>query len=144
MPQTKADIGYGAEYAIGDGAASEQFSPVAEVISITPPGLTRDKQDATHLKSPDAYKEYIAGLFDTGDVSITLNYEPSATDAVYAAFHAAAGNHQITFPNGVMMRFFGFFVSYDMPELTAEGKMQSTATITRSSGKPTLHAAAGG
>jgi hypothetical protein len=141
MTATEADIGWGAKIAKGDGADPEVFTDFAEVSNLTPPGFTRDKEEATHLQSPDKYKEYVPSLFDTGDASLTLNFKPSATDAVFAAFHADPANYQITFPDGVMMRFFGFFTSYDPPEMTAQGVMQAGATITRSSGKPTLHAA---
>lgn len=139
---TNAAIGYDAEFAIGDGADPEVFTKVAEVVALTPPGMTRDFQDATHLESPDKYREYVASLVDTGDVSITFNFVPSASDTIFAAFHAAAGNYQITFPNGVMLRFTGVFSGYEMPEMTPEGVMQATATIKRVTGKPTLHPAA--
>ena len=142
MTATAADIGYGALFGI-EGNTPGTYDTVVEATAITPLGMTRDKVEATHLMSPDQYKEYVAGLFDTGDAQITLNFAPSATDAIFAAFHAASGKYQITFPNGVMMRFAGFFTAYTPPELTPNGKMESTATVTRSSGKPTLHAAAG-
>lgn len=138
---TNAAIGFGSTFGIGDGADPETFTTVAEVVSITPPSLTRGSEEATHLESPDDYKEYIALLFDTGDASITFNFEPSETDVIYTAFHDDGGNFEITFPNGVAMRFTGFFTEYGQPELTPEGKMEATATIKRSTGKPTLHAA---
>ena len=140
MAVTAADIGFGALFGI-EGETPGTYVSVAEVTAITPPGMTRDKVEATHLNSDDAYKEYVAGLFDTGDAQITLNFCPSATDAIFTAFHAASGKYQITFPNGVMMRFTGFFTGYTPPELTPGGKMESTATIARSTAKPTLHAA---
>lgn len=142
MPETIADIGFGAQFGIGDGGDPETFALAAEIVSITPPSLTRGDEEATHLASPESYKEYIPLLFDTGDAQLTLHFEPSATDAIYTAFHADPKNYQITFPNGVMMRFKGFFTEYAAPELTPEGKMEATATIKRSTGKPSLHAAA--
>ena len=125
MPATAADIGFGSLFGI-EGGTPGTYVTVAEVTAITPPGMTRDKVEATHLTSDDAYKEYVAGLFDTGDAQITLNFVPSATDAIFTAFHAASGRYQITFPNGVMMRFTGFFTAYTPPELTPGGKMEST------------------
>lgn len=140
---TNAAIGYGSEFAIGDGGdPTETFSKVAEVTAITPPSMTRDAEEATHLESPNEYKEYVAALFDTGDVSITLNFVPSDSDVLFAAMHAEAGNYQITFPNGIRMQFTGFFTSYEPPELLPNGNMSATATIKRSTGKPTLLAAA--
>ena len=139
---TTAAIGYGSEFAIGDGADPEVFTKVAEVTAITPPGMTRDAEEVTHLESPNEYKEFVAALFDTGDVSITFNFVPSASDTIFTAMHAEEGNYQITFPNGIRMQFTGFFTGYETPELTPNGNMSATATIKRSTGKPTLLAAA--
>lgn len=140
MTATQAGIGYGSEFAIGDGADPEVFTAIAEVKSITPPGMTRDAEEATHLKSPDEYKEYVLAMFDSNDVSLTLNWVPSESDTVYAAFHAERENMQITFPNGVRMQFLGGIVSYETPELT-NGVMEATVTVKRLSGKPQLLAA---
>ena len=137
---TVGDIGYDSEFGI-EGATPDTYVAVAEVVAITPPGMSRDSAEATHLKSPDEFKEYIAGLMDAGDASFTFNYVPSATEAMYLAFQARTGKYQITFPNGVMMRFSGFFTAYEPPELTPGGKMEASATI-KTSGRPTLHAAA--
>lgn len=138
---TNADIGYNASFGI-EGSTAGTYVDVAEVVSITPPGVTREAVEATHLKSPDRYKEFIAGLKETGEASITLNFVPAASDDVFTAFEAEEGKYQITFPNGVMLRFDGFFTAYNPPELTPEGKMEATATI-KATGKPTLHAAVG-
>ena len=139
---TAANIGHGALFGI-EGVTPGTYVTVAEVVSITPPGMTRDSVEATHLTSPDKWKEFIAGLKDAGEASFTMNFVPSATDAVYLAFNADSGKYQITFPNGVMMRFAGFFTGYTPPELTPDGKMEASATI-KPTGAPTLHAAAVG
>ena len=144
MTATAAAVGYGAEFAIGDGGdPTETFTKVAEVRAITPPAFTRDSDEATRLDSPDEYKEYVAAMFDTGDVSITLNYVPtaSASDVLFTALHADAGNFQITFPNGVRMQFTGFFVGYEPAEIEPNGTMTLTAMLKRSTGKPLLLAA---
>lgn len=136
---TNATIGWNAKFGI-EGSTAGTYVDLAEVISITPPGMTRNTVDATHLQSPDGWMEYIAGLKDTGEASITLNFVPSATDALYAAFEDESGAYQITFPNGVMFRFSGFFTGYTPSDITPEGKLEVTATI-KPTGKPTLHAA---
>lgn len=139
MTATSADIGFDSAFGI-EGATPGTYVDVAEVVAITPPGMTREAVEATHLKSPDGFKEFIAGLMEAGEASITLNFVPSATDALYTAFLASSGKYEITFPNGVHLRFAGFFTGYTPPELTAGGKMEATATI-KATGKPTLHAA---
>lgn len=135
---TDAAIGYGAEFGIGSGDPVT-YTAVAEVTAITPPSFTRAAIDATHLKSTDRYDEVIPGMITTGEASITLNFEPSATDALLTAFGAGTGQFQITYPNGVMMRFAGICTGYTPPELNTE-RMSMTATF-KPTGKPTLHAA---
>lgn len=135
-----SDIGYDSEFAI-EGTPPGTYVKLALVAAITPPGMTRDAVENTHLESPDEWKQYIPGLKDGGEASITLNYVPSASDALFTAFNAGAGKYQITFPNGVRMRFDGFFTAYTPPELSPGGLMQMTATI-KATGAPTLLAAA--
>jgi len=139
---TAANIGHGALFGI-EGVTPGTYVTVAEVVSITPPGMSRDSVEATHLTSPGKWKEFIAGLKDAGEASFTLNFVPSATDAVFAAFNADSGKYQITMPGGVMMRFDGFFTGYTPPALAPGDKMEASATI-KVNGAPTLHAAAGG
>lgn len=142
MSSIAGDIGYDSAFGI-EGNTPGQYDNIAEVVAITPPGASRAAVDRTHLKSPNGWKEFAAGLKEAGEASITLNYNPASTDAVFTAFEARTGKYQITFPNGVMMRFDGFFTAYNPPELTAEGKMEATGTI-KCTGAPTLHAASGG
>ena len=137
---SNADIGWGAAFGI-EGVTPGTYVAVAEVVGITPPGMTRDAVEVTHLASANEWKQFIAGLKDAGEASFTLNFVASATDTVLAAFEAKTGNYQITFPNGVMMRFSGFFTAYSPPEMTPEGKMEASASI-KVTGAPTLHAAA--
>jgi hypothetical protein len=139
MTATAADIGYNSAFGI-EGETPGTYVAVAEVVSITPPGVTRESVEATHLKSPGSYKEFIAGLKESGEAQLTLNFVPDESDAIFTAFGADTGNYQITFPNGVMMRFAGFFTAWNPPELTAGGKMEATATI-KATGAPTLHEA---
>lgn len=136
---TNANIGWGASFGI-EGGTPGTYVKLAEVKAITPPGATRNTVDATHLESPDKWMEYIAGMKDTGEASITLNYVPSATDALFAAFNDETGNYEVTFPNGVMLRFGGIVTGWTPPELTPEGVMEATITI-KPTGAPTLHAA---
>jgi predicted secreted protein len=139
---SNADIGHGALFGI-EGSTPGTYVTAAEVVAITPPGMTRDSVEVTHLTSPGKWKEYIAGLKDAGEASFTFNFVPSATDTVFAAFNADKGKYQITFPNGVMLRFPGFFTGYTPPELGAGEKMEASASI-KATGPVTLHAPAGG
>jgi hypothetical protein len=85
---TGAMIGHGSQFMIGDGGAPEVFTAVAEVKTITGPALVRDTPDATHMASPEKWREYIAGLRDAGEVSMTVNCIPGSAGelAILAAF----------------------------------------------------------
>ena len=135
-----SDIGYDSEFAI-EGTPPGTYVKLALVASITPPSMTRDAVETTHLESANMWKEFQSGLKDAGEASLTLNFVPSATDALFTAFNADTGKYQITYPNGVRMRFDGFFTAYTPPELIPGGLMQVTATI-KATGAPSLLAAA--
>ena len=138
MAASSATIGYTSTFGI-EGGTPGVYVPVAEVVSITPPGWTREAIDVTHLASDDGYKEFIAGMKEAGDASLTLNFVPSATDVLVTAFAASTGNYQIIFPNGVQLDFAGIVTQYEIGELSNE-KMSATLTI-KASGAPALVAA---
>jgi predicted ester cyclase len=139
MPATLADIGDGSKFGI-EGSTPGTYVDVAEVKTIQLPGFMRDAQEATHLESPDGYKEYIPGRKDMTEASFTLNWVMSETDALVTAFEATSGNYQITGPNGKRLRFAGFFTAYTLPELSGD-VMEATVTV-RPTGKAELLAAA--
>jgi predicted secreted protein len=140
MARTNATRGRNAVFGI-EGETPGTYVAVAEVTSIRPPSWSRDAVEATHLTSDDDYKEFIAGIKEAGEAQMTLNWVPSATDAMVAAFADDFGNYQITAPNGVRLQFSGFFLTYEPGEMTPEGKMTASVTI-KASGKPALVAAA--
>lgn len=139
MTETNAEIGFTSTFAI-EGAANDFSATVAEVTSIQPPGWTRDAVDATHLQSPDGYKEFIAGMKEGGECTIGLNFVPSAVDALQAALEAGKGRYRITFPSGVTLTFTGICTAYEPGEITND-KMTATAKF-KPTGKPVLAAAA--
>jgi hypothetical protein len=142
MPVTSAAIGMKATFSIGDGVdgGSTTYTKVGfEVTSITSPGITREAIDATHLESPDDFREFIAGLMDTDPATIAFNYNPSATDTLYAAMIAGKGDFRITYPNGVKLDFSGIPQSWK-PGDPSTTTMAGEFTV-KPSGKPTLAAA---
>ncbi len=68
--------GYGTQLLVGDGASPEQFEAVAEVRQITFGDMTTAVFERTHLRSPEAHREKLAGLRDSGPFSMVLNYRP--------------------------------------------------------------------
>ncbi len=139
---TSARIGYGTLFKSGNGAVPEVFTTLAEVTAITPPAMARDTVDATHELSPGAWREFIAGLKDGGEVSLDLNFVPGGTAA--AAMTAeldldgplAAINRQIIFPDSSYFSFVGILTAFE-PDAPIDDKMAASVTF-KVSGKPTL------
>ncbi len=130
-----AAMGAGAAFGIGDGASSESFTDLSEVISISPPSQTTDIIDVTHLKSVNRRREFLAGFIDPGDVSLELNHVPgSAADTAIQALEglSTTTNFRVTFPDGtsgsVTWIFAGLLQGYE-PNISADDKMTSTVTI---------------
>jgi hypothetical protein len=128
-----ADIGYGLTFGIYNGST---YVSVAEVVNITPPQLSRDAVETTDMESPDRYREYIPGLLDGGEASITISYTPSASDVIVTALTASTlGSFRITHANAVTVTFSAVVTGYAPGEHTPDGKMEATATF-KVSGKP--------
>ena len=129
MTATTAAIGYGAVFAI-ESATPDTYVTVAEVVSVSPPALSRGSVEATHIASPSRTKEYIGGLFDHGEASFVFNFTSAQYNTLLtAAAVVAGGKYRITLPDTSTIIFEGFFTGLTAPELTAEGKMEATATI---------------
>jgi len=140
---TSAKIGYGTLFQILTSTGPNVWTSVAEVTSITPPGLSRDTVDATHSESADKFREFIPGLIDGGEVSLELNFVPgnSTTTLLLAEIEqAAARSYKIVFPGGETFSFSGIATAFE-PDAPVDDKMSASATF-KITGKPVLAAAA--
>jgi len=68
--------GYGSQLMVGDGASPEVFEAVAFIEMITPGDMSTDVIERTHLRSPEAHKEKLAGLRDSGPFTIEGIWAP--------------------------------------------------------------------
>jgi hypothetical protein len=128
---TFAATGFGATFALGNGAVPEVFTPLAEVFEITPPSDKPDLIEATHFTSPNGNKEFILGMNDPGECSLQLNYLPgNASDIAIRNWRTsrAAKTCRITWPNGLTWTFAGLITGY-APGLAMDDKMTATVTI---------------
>ncbi len=141
---SSATIGFGTLFKRGDGGGTETFATVAEVVSISGPSLSMDTVDVTHMESTGTYREFIPGLKDGGEVSVTLNFLPAdatqnATAGILKDYNdRVLRNFQIVFPDSgnTTWTIAGYVTAFEA-ETPLEDKMTASVTI-KVSGEPTL------
>lgn len=75
-------IGYGSTVRIGRGA-TPSWTELALIGDLEMPDEQVDEVEVTHQKSPGRRRQFIAGLIDSGELSIPMNYIPgSPTDTL--------------------------------------------------------------
>jgi len=139
-----ADIGYGVLLKMGNAATPEVFTALAEVLGISGPGLSMEAVDTTHATSTNAWKTYIAGLLDAGELSVDLAFLPSdgtqdeTTGLISKMVGRAAVNFEMVFPNtaGTEWSFPCLITSFE-PTVPIEDRMTASVTL-KISGEPTL------
>jgi hypothetical protein len=102
---TKARVGVGTKFKLGDGASPENFTAIAEIRTIKFSGTKVTLVKVTNMDSPASstgliYEEYIAGTADGGSCDFTADFLPGdATQLAYsAAIDGKAHDFQILLP----------------------------------------------
>jgi len=97
---TRATLGYQAVFYLASVASPLGYTAIIEMKSIDPGELSVPKVKATHLLSPNATEEYIAGLLEPPEVTVTGNYIGEASQAALDTVIAARlpVNYKITAP----------------------------------------------
>jgi predicted secreted protein len=140
---TLADIGHSSRFEIVSDSSPDLYVALDEVRNITPPTLTLDTVDVTHMQSPNRYRERISGLIDPGEASCEINYVPGGTtdDRLRELLNLPAGTTRsramrISFPNGATMSFTAEVSSYE-PTVPVDDAMTATVNFLVS-GQPTM------
>lgn len=123
-----------------EGATPGTFETVAQVASIQPPQPEREAVEVEDLDPPDGIKKKLPGVIDVGEVTVTLNFDPSDTGhtALESDFYAGATkNYRIKLPNGQGWTFPAFISGWAPQELTEGDVIQVEVTLTMT-GKPTF------
>lgn len=92
-------IGWGTEAHLHNGTA---LTELLGVFNVSIPEANVDDVETTHYKSPNRYREFMAGLKDRGEFQIEMNYVAgSPTDLLCQGALAAANNRpfQIVLPD---------------------------------------------
>ena len=69
-----------------------EWEPMAEVNSISGPGMSRETIDVTSLDSNAGYREFISGIRDAGTVSLSMNFTHDTYTQAKADFESDVAN----------------------------------------------------
>lgn len=115
-------IGYGTTVEVNTTGTT--WFKIGLLASATPPNETVDQVDVTHMESPDRTRQFIAGLRDLGDVTLSINYVPGNLTDEYVLEWRSSGETRpvrITYPTDVIDTFPAFPTGYT-PTLAAADK----------------------
>lgn len=132
-------IGYGSTVRIGRltaGAAQPTWHKLNKVGDIEAPDEQVDEVQVTHQESPGRRRQFIAGLIDSGEVTVPMNYIPGSADhLLLMEIRATAEEVLIEFTlgtTGTPETFTGFLKGYARTA-PIDDKMTASATFRLSS-----------
>lgn len=141
MPATAATKGFGTtvQY-LATGPST--YASIGELVAVTPPTKSRETIDATHMASPDGYREFIGSLREGGESTLTFNYTEAGYLILEAIFDAdGPETFKITLTDGATIVFDGIITEYPIDEIAIDDKVGMSATI-KVTGKPVYTAGA--
>ena len=103
---------------------------IGELTNISGPGITADTIDVTSHNSTDAFREYVSGLLDGGEVSFEGNLmTASAANTIITELVARASTTCcVIFPTGAAWEFEGIVTAFET-DAPHDGKMGMSGTI---------------
>lgn len=119
---------FGATFQVGG-------SPLANIKAINLSGLTADDIDVSSHSSPNAYREYLKGMKDGGEVGIEGEFDPATASSIMEKFDSnEAEQCVITVENTCTVTFTAYCkeVSWEFPY---EDSVEFSATW-KITGKP--------
>lgn len=117
------------------------FAPIADITSLTPPGISRDTIDVTSHDSTEGWMEFVGSLKDPGEVKADINYQPTDHDSLVEDFEdTVPRKYRITFPDGTTWAFGAILTGFE-PDAPYDDKLAASLTW-KVTGKPTITAGA--
>lgn len=126
---TQAAIGYGTLFKIRTSTGPDVYTTIGEQASVTPFAIAVDSVDASHEESPSAWREFIPGLKDGGEVSLEIHYVPGGTaEATLLAALRTTQVCRVVFPSGAQANFSAFITEMSA-ETPIDDKMVMSVTL---------------
>lgn len=127
MTATKATIGYGSLFQTNQGGSPNDWTALAEVVSVNFPPLTVDVIDAGHEAMPGEYREVLTGIRTAGDVTVVCNFQPVTLQSLFNELNSMLlRQRRLVFPNGTSIVFNAYLISLESG-LAAGDVVQATA-----------------
>lgn len=140
---TSALASYSTVIKIGDGASSEAFTTIAEVMDINGPNLQLATADVTSHDS-SGWREHVATILDGGDVTFSINFVPTggthdySTGLVKDMTDRTLRNFQLVFPDsGSTTWTFAAYITGFASKNPVDGALTADVAL-RITGQPTL------
>jgi len=137
-----AIAGVGTLFRRWDGAGN--WVNIAEINSITGPGMTRETIDVTSLDSTGGYREFIGGFRDGGTVVLSMNYTRAGLDTMKDDFESAdLQDYEIVLPDAenTTVEFTGLVTELPLT-ISPDDKVTQDVTI-KISGEVTVASGSG-
>jgi len=117
---------------------AETYTVIAEVTNIGGPDISVDDVDMSSLDSAEAFRLFLAGMADAGEVALQLVFTDAEFNTLLGIIRES-GSFQITFPSTSTLTFDGYLKGLGQ-ETPFDEKIAATATF-KVSGKPVFAAA---
>ena len=130
---SEAFAGVGCAFKVGNGAATEVFTPLAEITSINGLDLTRTTIDVTNLDSIGGYREWIPGFRDSGTLTLAMNFTIATYGALKALYDSAAlsNNFEVKFADtgDTTFDFAAFIQTLGPINVTADAQVTANCVL---------------
>ena len=116
----------------GAGAVLKRgVTAIAEVLSITGPGMTRDFIDVSNLDSIGGYREFIAGFRDGGELTFSMNFTIGGYDDLLLDYESeSVQSYELILPDSGTTTFsFSGFVTNLPLNITPDDAVTVDVTI---------------
>lgn len=124
--------------------ASATWNKLAEIVSLTGPGMTRETIKVTNLDSEGGFHEFITSFRDAGTVTLNMNFTRATYDVVFSHFLSdTLVNYEIVLPDSetTTIEFAGLVTECPI-SVAAEDRITADVTI-KISGEPTINSGSG-
>ena len=136
---SSAKAGVGTQFRRWNAGA---WATVAEINSITGPGMTRDVIDVTSLDSTSGYREFITGFRNAGTISLSMNFTRDTYEIMKDDFESdTAVNYEIVLPDTATttLEFEGLVTECPLTvppddKITVDVTIQISGAVTLNSG----------